>query len=267
MQELLLVEDHLLPACADNVVLRRQLDRIHRAGFFAHAAVNAAKLIDLELRRVLFAVVPGRFRRLDVDALGRTDRRAHHARHALHAARFVAVQTVHAAEVAGVLAAVFELEVLAADFRILHHAACPALPPRSEQVTQRRAKTLDDVREVHGLRRIHRLGIEIDDVFRADRHCGCRVAAKRSVVAGRACPADALSGGIREPRVVAGRVAIWVPGTTYLHADGVRRSGGPRSRGGPAEPGFTPGYSLAGLWPGSGPGSACRGRLNAGFPV
>src|SRR5690606_1416793 len=98
-QELFLVEHHLLTRQADHVVLRGQFDGIDRAGLLAHAAEDAPQLIDLELLGVLLAVVPGALRRFDVDAPGRADRRAHHARDALDPSLLIPVQPVNAPEV------------------------------------------------------------------------------------------------------------------------------------------------------------------------
>src|SRR5687768_11006908 len=64
-EQLGLVEDHLLAGHADDVVDARQLDRVHRAGLLAHAAVDAAQLVDVELGRVLLAVGPGGLGSLD----------------------------------------------------------------------------------------------------------------------------------------------------------------------------------------------------------
>src|SRR6266545_6720206 len=100
-QELLLVEDHLLAAEAGEVVEGGEFDRIDRAGFLAHPAVNATQLVDYERFRVLLAAVLlplGRGRGGDdVDAVGRAGGGAHVARHAFNASGGVAVEPVDAA--------------------------------------------------------------------------------------------------------------------------------------------------------------------------
>src|SRR5688500_861225 len=96
-QQLFLVEDHLLPRQPNDIVDVGEFDRVDGARFFAHAAVDAAQLVDVELGRVFLAVVPRRFVRLDVDAARRTGGRAHEAGDALDAALLVLVQPVHAA--------------------------------------------------------------------------------------------------------------------------------------------------------------------------
>ena len=53
------VENHLLTRQADDVVDVGQLNCIDRACFFAHAAVDAAQFVDVELCRIFFAVGPG----------------------------------------------------------------------------------------------------------------------------------------------------------------------------------------------------------------
>ena len=98
-QQLLLVEHHLLAAQAGQVVQRRQLDGVHRAGLLAHAAVDAAQLVDDERLGVLLAVRPRRRGGHDVDAVGRAGGRAHVAGHALDAALLVAVEPMDAAVV------------------------------------------------------------------------------------------------------------------------------------------------------------------------
>src|SRR5262249_25046553 len=57
-EQLLLVEHHLLAAQPGEVEQRGQLDGVHRAGLLAHAAVDAAQLVDDERLGVLLAVAP-----------------------------------------------------------------------------------------------------------------------------------------------------------------------------------------------------------------
>src|SRR5262249_8391923 len=52
-QELFLVEDHLLAGEAGEVVEGGEFDRVHRAGFLAHPAIDAAQLIDDERLGIL----------------------------------------------------------------------------------------------------------------------------------------------------------------------------------------------------------------------
>ena len=96
-QQLLLVEDHLLAAPAGQVVEARQLDGVDRAGLFAHAAEDAAQLVDGEALGIFFAVGPGAFDADDVDAMGRAGRGTEETGHALHPALLVLVQAMHAA--------------------------------------------------------------------------------------------------------------------------------------------------------------------------
>ena len=58
LEEFGFVEDEFLSRHAGDFVERRQLNGITRTRFFAHAAVDAAKLIDIELLGIFFPVVP-----------------------------------------------------------------------------------------------------------------------------------------------------------------------------------------------------------------
>jgi len=170
VQQLFFIKDHLLTGRAYHVILGGQLDRIDRAGLLAHAAKDATQFIDLKLGGVLFAIVPRRLCRFNVNALGGADCGAHHAGHTLHSAGFIAVKPMHASKVGGMQAAIFHLHVLAAFFGILHRPAGFALAERGEKVTQRGPEPLNNVWEVDGLNRRHWLGVDVDQVFVADRH-------------------------------------------------------------------------------------------------
>jgi len=98
-EEFGLIEDHFLSGAANNIVHRGEFDRIDGAGLFAHAAEDAAEFVDFELGGVFFAVIPGGFGGLDVDAVGGADGGAHHAGDALDTAGGVFVESVDASEV------------------------------------------------------------------------------------------------------------------------------------------------------------------------
>ena len=175
MQEFFFVEDHLLAAAAHDVVLGREFDRVDRAGFFAHAAVDAAELVDLEFLRVFFPVIPRALFSRDVDAVGWADGRAHHARHAFHAAVFVPVEPVNAAEVGLVHPAFEDGLVLTPLLGVLDHAAGlfltePALPEACEKMSERGPKAFDHLWEIQALRTGHGRGFDMDDVLVADGH-------------------------------------------------------------------------------------------------
>ena len=173
-QEFFLVEDHLLAGHAHDVVHRGQFDRVDRTGLFAHAAVDAAELIQVELDRVLLAVVPGRLFALDVDAVGGAGGRAHHAGDAADPAVLVSVEAVDAAEVAGVEAAVFDGLVLAPFFGVLEGfeplAAAGPLADGAGHVLERGSQALEDLGEVERLGRVEGLLVDVDDVRFVDGH-------------------------------------------------------------------------------------------------
>ena len=58
MEQLVLVEHHLLARLADNIVERREFNRIDWACLFTHATEDTTQLINLKLRRVLLAIIP-----------------------------------------------------------------------------------------------------------------------------------------------------------------------------------------------------------------
>jgi len=63
----------------------------------AHAAIDAAQLVDDEDLWILLPIRPGRRGRDDVDAMSRAGRRAHVAGDALDAALFIAIEPMDAA--------------------------------------------------------------------------------------------------------------------------------------------------------------------------
>src|SRR5581483_8558654 len=70
---------------------------VDRAGLLAHAAEDAAQLVDREAFGILLAIGPRAFHADDVDAVGRTGRRAEEASDALDAPLLVLVEPVDAA--------------------------------------------------------------------------------------------------------------------------------------------------------------------------
>ena len=82
---------------AHEVVLAAHDDRLLGAGVHAEAAVDAAQQVDLEAGRVLLDRLLRPLARLDVDALGRADGRAHVAGDALGRAVLALGQDVDAA--------------------------------------------------------------------------------------------------------------------------------------------------------------------------
>src|SRR5678815_5931023 len=95
-------------------------DRIHRAGLFAHAAIDASQLVDIELGRVFFAIGPGRFLSLDMNAPRRTGRAAHETGHALHPPLFIFVQPMNATIGSQRHPTLLDRQILALLLRILH---------------------------------------------------------------------------------------------------------------------------------------------------
>jgi len=96
-EEFVFVEHHLLASKAREVIDAGEFDRIDRARFFAHPAVNASKLIDSEGRWEFVAIFPmgiifGRGSRNDFDAVGGACSLAHVTCHALNSALFIAIE-------------------------------------------------------------------------------------------------------------------------------------------------------------------------------
>jgi len=170
LQQLFFVEDHLSAGHADDVVFGGQFDGVDRASLFAHAAVDAAQLVDLELDGVLLAIVPGAFARGDVDAAGGADGRAHHARDTLDPALLIAIEAVHAAEVALVETTLLDGHVFTPLLGVLHGAAGFALAEAGEEVAHGDAKTFDDFRHVDALEPVEGRGGDFDDVLFVDGH-------------------------------------------------------------------------------------------------
>ena len=173
-QEFLFVEDHGLTAGAHDVVHRGEFDGIDGAGFFAHATVNAAEFVEVELGGVFFAVVPGGFGTFDVNAVCRTGGGTHETGDTSHAALLVTVQTMHATEVGLVQTAVFDVHVFATFFGVLHGLGSLAVTEGVFEVAQRRADAFEDFRQVHLLGTGQRLGVHVHNVFITNRHAGLR---------------------------------------------------------------------------------------------
>ena len=135
-EQFFLVENHLLAAAAGQIEQARQLDRIHRAGFFAHAAENATQLVDGETFRIFFPIGPRAGGRDNIDAMRRARRRTQKAGHALHAPFVILVQPMHAA-----------INERVADLRPLLGKAHRQF--RAKQMLHRRRQTLHQQRQVH----------------------------------------------------------------------------------------------------------------------
>gem|GEM_PF-5920791 len=148
LQQLRLVEDEFLARQTSHFVVRCEFDRVARASFFAHAAVNTTQFIDIELLRILLAIVPRAFVGDDVNALCWARRRAHEARDAAHATVFVFVEPMDAAEVRAILTTFFDRTVIALHLWILQHPDVLLVRATAadvlEAVTQGGAETLED---------------------------------------------------------------------------------------------------------------------------
>ena len=86
------------------MVLTAHDDGFFRAGVDAKPAVNASHHVDIETSGELFDFGVWMLARLDINALGRTDRRAHVTRHAFQASIVAHRQNVRAAKTLGVRA-------------------------------------------------------------------------------------------------------------------------------------------------------------------
>ena len=104
----------------------RQLDGIDGAGLLAHAAIDAPEFIDVELGGVFFAIGPGTFGGLDVDAVGRAGRGTHETGDAFDPAFVVLVEAMNAAICFEEHSSLFDGQVFAFFFRILNHAILAA---------------------------------------------------------------------------------------------------------------------------------------------
>ena len=154
--------------------MRRQLNRIHRARLFAHAAEDAAQFIDIELHGILFAILPRTLCSHDVNAIRGARSGAHHARNTTHAAVLVLIQPMHAAEVVAELAAIFHRAIVALLLGILDHP--DVLSNRAvaskvlKRMTHRCPETLEDVRNEQALRPGERGGRDINHFIVANSH-------------------------------------------------------------------------------------------------
>ena len=174
LQQLRFVEDEFLPRHAGHFVVRREFDCIDGACFFAHAAINAAQFVDVELLGILFAIFPRALRRHDVNAIRRTRRRAHHACDATHATVFVLIESMHAAEIVAELPAIFDGSVIALLLRILQHPHVLANGTIASEVLKRmphrRSETLEDVRDEQTFHPCERGGGDINQFVVANSH-------------------------------------------------------------------------------------------------
>ena len=101
--------------------MRRKFNGVHWARFLAHAAVNAAQLVNVELLWIFLAVIPRTFIGHNVNAIRGARRGAHKARNASHAAIFIFIQPMHAAEIGTELSAFLNRAIVALLLWILHH--------------------------------------------------------------------------------------------------------------------------------------------------
>jgi len=164
------VEDHFLAAFADDIVEGGQFDGVDGACLFAHATEDAAEFVDFELGGVFFSVVPGGLGGLDMNAVGGADGGAHHAGDAFNSACGVFVETVDSTEVAVFDAALFDREMLAAFFGVLHGVAGSALAEGGEEVPEGGAEATEDGGKVDGFHGSHRLWGQINDLGVVDGH-------------------------------------------------------------------------------------------------
>ena len=118
-KELGLVKDHLLSRESGDLVSRREFDGVDWAGLFAHAAVDASQFVDVELLRILLAVVPRTFLGDDMDAVGGAGRGAHETSDATDPAVVILVQTMNASEVIAELSAFLNRSLIPFFFGIL----------------------------------------------------------------------------------------------------------------------------------------------------
>jgi hypothetical protein len=93
-KEFVLVVDLFCTSTSRNVENRSQFNGITGAGFFAHAAVDAPHHVDVEESGSLFSIIPGCFHGNDLNAVGRTSRRAHEASHAFLTTQLVSLETM-----------------------------------------------------------------------------------------------------------------------------------------------------------------------------
>ena len=117
LEQFILVIHHLLAGEASDGVIFAQKNRLLRANFLAHAAIDAADHVDIEFLRVLFHFGKAIFRRNlardDFDGARRADEFAKLAGHATDAIIGIADEGGRAAVIIGHL-------VVPALFRVLH---------------------------------------------------------------------------------------------------------------------------------------------------
>ena len=154
--------------------MRCQFNGIARARLFAHAAVDAAQFVDIELLWIFLAVIPRTLFRDDMDAIGRTRRRAHHARHASHAPILVLVESMHPTKSSAVLSTLFDRTIVTLLFRVLQNPnvlLIGAIAPKVlECMAHRRAKSLDNVHDEKPLGRVQSARGHIHNIIVANRH-------------------------------------------------------------------------------------------------
>lgn len=176
LKEFRLVEDEFLTTHASDVVDRCQFDGIARACFFAHAAVDAAELIDVELLWILFAIRPRALFGLDVNAVRWARSLAHEACHTADASVFILVQAMNASEVRLVNAAVLDIAMLAALLWVLEYPQRVLVGTIAahvlEGVAQGGAQALEHVHHIEALGAVELLGSDVENFVVADGHGG-----------------------------------------------------------------------------------------------
>ena len=169
LEKFRLVEDHFLSGQSGDLVSRRQFDGVDRAGFFAHAAVDAPQLVDVELLRIFLTVVPGAFLGNDVDAIGRAGGRAHEAGDATDPAIVVLVQAMNTSEVIAELSAFFDGSLVPFFFGILDDPdgvlVLPVAADVLEGVPEGGPEPAENLREIEPLSGRELLRGHVDDVI------------------------------------------------------------------------------------------------------
>ena len=99
-EQFFFIEYKFLAGITGKVIDACQFDRIDGAGFFAHPAINATKLVDRKRLRELVPILPvwivlGRWRGNDLDAVGRTGGLAHVTRDAFDSPLFIPIKPMH----------------------------------------------------------------------------------------------------------------------------------------------------------------------------
>ena len=169
LEKFRLVEDHFLSGQSSDLVSRREFDGVDRAGFFAHAAVDAAQLVNVELLRILLAVVPRTFLGDDVDAVGGAGRGAHEAGDATDTVVVILVQTMNASEVIAELSAFLNWSVVPFFFGILDNPdgvlVLAVATDVLEGVPERGPEPAENLREIEPLGGRKLLRGHVDDVI------------------------------------------------------------------------------------------------------